>query len=221
MTAGCARTPLINAPMFKRLSLPGLSLALALLCGTASAQTLLDEWATVSAPAAPALKAATPDPRTTALLMLDFQSANCGRRPRCVASVPKVKVLLEQARAKGMAVIHAIIPNSTTADILPQVAPLAGEPFVQSGANKFIRTDLEKLLTARGIKTIIVVGTAAHGAVLNTGAHAALLGMDVIVPIDGMSSDSAYPEQYVTWHFANGPGLGPRSTITRLDMIKF
>ena len=40
----------------------------------------------VKAPAAPALKPVTVDPKTTALLMLDFMKQNCGKRPRCVAS---------------------------------------------------------------------------------------------------------------------------------------
>ena len=46
------------------------------------AANIVDEWASVKAPAAPALKPVTVDPKTTALLMLDFMKRElrqCGR----------------------------------------------------------------------------------------------------------------------------------------------
>jgi nicotinamidase-related amidase len=187
---------------------------------TAQAADVVNEWASVKTPAPPELKPVTADPKTTALLMLDFMNQNCGRRPRCVESVPAVKALLTEARAKGAPVIYSIINNTTTADVIKDVAPNANEPFVQAGPNKFIRTDLEKILKDKGVQTVIVVGTAAHGAVLNTGSYAALLGMNVIVPVDGMSAD-AYAEQYTAWHMANAPSVGPKTTLTRLNQIKF
>ena len=53
----------------------------------------------MKAPPAPALKPVTVDPKTTALLMLDFMNQNCGKRPRCLASIPAMKKLLADARA--------------------------------------------------------------------------------------------------------------------------
>ena len=38
----------------------------------ASAQTIIEEWQNVKVPPAPELKAVTVDPKTTALLMMDF-----------------------------------------------------------------------------------------------------------------------------------------------------
>ena len=64
----------------------GLVAGLGLAASAASAQTIIDEWATVTAPPAPALKPVTLDPKTTALLMLDFVAPNCTQRPRCMAS---------------------------------------------------------------------------------------------------------------------------------------
>ena len=52
---------------------------------SARAANIIDEWASVKAPPAPALKPVTVDPKTTALLMLDFLPPNCGVRPRCMA----------------------------------------------------------------------------------------------------------------------------------------
>src|SRR6516165_6185801 len=68
---------------------------------TAVAQTIVDKWTSVPAPPSPQLKPVTVDPKTTALLMLDFMKQNCGKRPACVASLPAMKKLLLAARSKG------------------------------------------------------------------------------------------------------------------------
>jgi nicotinamidase-related amidase len=185
------------------------------------AQTIVDEWAAVKPPPPPELKAVSIDPKTTALLLLDFAKQNCGQRPRCLASLPKVQKFAADARAKQVFVVHSLFGQVTPADLLVEVAPGGKEPVVRSGANKFLGTDLDKILKEHGIATVIVTGTAAHGAVLNTASMAALTGFKVVVPVDAMSSDP-YSEQYTAWHLANAPGgIGPNVTLTRLDMIKF
>lgn len=198
-----------------------LVLVLSFAAAPACAQTIVDEWGDVKAPAAPELKAVKVDPATTALLMLDFVNPNCPRRPRCMASLSKVKGLLSAARAKAVPVIHSFTTNTTAADVMPDVAVAPGEPTVAASVNKFHGTALEKILKDKGVKTVIVVGTAAEGAVLNTATHAAILGMSVIVPVDGMSSGSPYPEQYTAWHLLNAPGVGPKTTLTKIDGITF
>ena len=165
------------------------------------ADNIVQEWSRVNTPPPPELKSVTVDPRTTALLMLDFMNQSCGQRPRCVASLPAVQKFL--------------------ADIRSEVAAAPNEPWVQSGPDKFMRTDLEKILKDRGIETVIAMGTAAHGAVLFTASGAALRGMRVIVPVDGMSAEPAYPEQYTAWHLANAPAVGARTTLTQFNMIRF
>ncbi|OGA54593.1 MAG: hypothetical protein A3F74_22380 [Betaproteobacteria bacterium RIFCSPLOWO2_12_FULL_62_58] len=182
-------------------------------------QTIVDEWASVKAPPPPELKSVPiGNPQETALLMLDFLKQNCPPRPRCLASLPKVQRLLTQARGKGIHVVHSLAGQSVT-DILPEVAARAGEPVVSSGPDKYLNTDLEKILKEKGIKTVIVVGTAAEGAVLNTASQSALRGFKVIVPVDGMSSVTTYAEQYTAWHLANSPRIGAQVTLTRTDLI--
>ncbi len=186
-------------------------------------QTIIDEWAAIKTPPAPELKPVTVDPETTALLLLDFvkQACNMQRRPRCVASLPATKKFLAEARAHHMLVVYSYVNSGTLADTLPEVAPKGGEPAVHSGADKFLNTDLEKILKDHGIKTVIVIGTAAHGAVLHTGDEAALRGFNVIVPVDGMSGDNPFIELYVAYNFTRAPGVSPKSTLTRYGLIKF
>ena len=187
----------------------------------AFAQTIIDEWANVPRPPAPELKSVQVDTKTTALLMLDFMNRNCGKRPSCLASIPAVKKLLEQARAKKMAVVYTLISKTTTADVISDVAPVAGEPWVLSGPDKFVRTDLEKILKDRGIKTVIAVGTSANGAVLYTASGAAFRGMNVIVPVDGMSSSTKYADLATAAVLTSAPTVSARVTLTRIDMITF
>jgi len=185
--------------------------------------TIVDEWATVEAPPPPELRAVVVDPRATALLILDIQSQNCNpeRRPRCVASVPPIKGLLTKARAREVPVVHSLTRRANTSDIIEEVAPLKGEPVVESGVDKFFGTDLEKILREKGIKTVILVGTSAHGAVLHTATAAALREFRVVVPVDGVSAGELYAEQYTAWHLVNAPGTRRQVTLTRTDLVEF
>ncbi len=203
--------------------------AIGLLGASATQATVIDDWNTIKVPPAPVLKPVTVDKSDTALLLLDFNGAqdpskgpcNTRNKPRCIASLPKVEKLMEEARKSDLPVIYSITGGASKADIADVLAPDPDDPIVQSGANKFINTDLEKILNERHIRTVIVTGTASEGAVLNTAAYAALKGMNVILPVDGMSSADPYAEQYVAWHFANAPGVSAKTVLTDIDEIKF
>lgn len=195
----------------------------------AGAETIIDEWTSIKAPPAPTLKPVTVDTKTTALLLLDFNGAqdpskgpcNSKTKPRCLASLPRLQALLQRARDSHTYVVYSVGGSGTAADIATAIAPLAGDPVVKSGPDKFIGTDLAKLLDARGIKTVIVAGTAAEGAVLDTATDAALHGMNIVIPVDGMSSTDPYAEQYVAWHLVNAPGVSTRTTLTESTQITF
>jgi nicotinamidase-related amidase len=189
------------------------------------AETVIDEWAGVRLPPAPTLKPVTLVGNETAILAMDFTTQTCTpqRRLRCANQVPQVARLLSEARRKGAFIVYSVaLPGSTAADILKEVTPAAGEPVLPSlGPDKFINSDLDKMLKERGIKTVVAIGTQAHTSVLHTGAAAALRGYKVVVPVDGMSGDDAWPEAYTAWHLANAARIGPQVTLTRMDMIKF
>jgi nicotinamidase-related amidase len=188
------------------------------------AETVIDEWAGVRLPPAPALKPVTLVGNETAILAMDFTTQTCTpqRRLRCANQVPQVARLLSEARLKGAFIVYSVaLPGSTAADILKEVTPAAGEPVLPPlGPDKFINSDLDRMLKERGIKTVVAIGTQAHTSVLHTGAAAALRGYKVVAPVDGMSGDDAWPEAYTAWHLANAARIGPQVTLTRMDMIK-
>lgn len=205
----------------RRLPIAALALVVVSTMPLAHAQTIIDEWATVKVPPAPELKPVKVDAKETALLLLDFTKQNCSPRPRCVASLPKVQRLLEQARKANLTVIYSLAPNQQIGDVLPEVAPRGGEASVMSGPDKFLNTELDKLLKDKAIKTVIVTGTSAEGAVLNTAAAAALRGYRVVAPVDGASSANPFGEQYTAWHLVNAPRIGAQVTLTKIEMVGF
>jgi nicotinamidase-related amidase len=199
------------------------AIALATLALPAHAGDIIQDWANVKAPPPLEVKPATVDAKTTALLLLDFQKPNCPNRPRCIASLPAAKKLLDEARAKNVLVVYTTSGMANADAILQELAPTSGESLVRaSSVDKFTNTDLEKILKAKGIQTVIVSGTAAHGAVFYVGSYAAVKGFKVLVPVDLMSSEDLYYEQATAWLLAKGTGgIGPKVTLTRASMIKF
>ena len=189
----------------------------------AGATDVIAEWATIQVPPAPTLKPVTVDPKSTALLLLDFMTENCGQRPRCVAAVPTVKTLHDRARAASLLVAYTLPGDGKIID--EGIAPREGEIVDQrpGGPDKFFGDDLDQRLKAHGIKTVIVCGTSAQGVGLGTGTAAAQRGYYVIYPVDCLLSESAFREAYAAWHMAGGgpPVTTKWVTVTRSDMITF
>jgi nicotinamidase-related amidase len=208
-----------------RLSLAAVALAALFAAGPVQAQTVIDDWNQVKLPPPPQLKPVTLDPKTTALLVMDFTVQTCTpeRRKRCADSVPKVKKFVEEARAKGALIIYSVaVPGSVPGDVLKDLAPAAGEQVLPPlGPDKFINSDLEKTLKDKGITTVVAMGTQAQTSVLHTGGEAALRGFKVIVPVDAMSADDLFPEAYTAWHLSTAARISNQTTLTRLDMIGF
>lgn len=187
----------------------------------ALAGTIVEEWNTVQPPPAVELKTVTVSPKNTAFLVLDIEERTCNTqaRPRCVESAPRIGAFLAKVRAAGMPVVHSLTSKGTPETILPEAKPLPAEPIVQSSVDKFFNTELEAILKKLDVENVIIVGTTAEGAVLHTATGASMRGMNVIVPVDGMSAGTLYAEQYTAWHLLNAPGTRSRASLTRLDMI--
>ena len=189
--------------------------------------TVIDEWQSAKAPAAPKITPVTINPAKTALFLLDFLSEVCTpeKRPRAAAALPKLQGLLQEARKRGMTVVHTTTSASTVplgSDLADAIKPIAGEPVYKAPFNKFYDNDLEQYLRKRGIDTVIVTGTSPNGCVLFTVAGAILLGFNVLVPVDGMPAATLYQEQFVAWQIANGPGgFSRQAKLTAIDAIGF
>jgi len=218
---------MLNMPTLLRRAATVAGVLMIAFAASASAADILDDWATVKPPPRPELKPVTLEGSTTALLILDMMKAGCGARPRCVATIPNVKRLHDAARAAGVMVWYSLVGSNgmaTPADVIdPGFMPRDGEWERQGGPDKFLGSNLEEKLKARGIKTVIVCGTSFQGVGIGTGSASAQRGYKVIVPIDCLSSEDPYMEQYAAWHlFKGGPAVvTSQVTLTRSAMVKF
>ena len=185
--------------------------------------TVIDIWNDIEPPSAPQLQPVEINPKSSALLVLDLQNGNCNleRRPRCVNSLTGIQELIGRARSKNIPVVYSLTSKATANDIRKEVLPLPKEPIVKSSVDKFYGTELEGILQEAGVGTVVMVGTAAEGAILHTATGAALRGYNVVVPVDGFSSSNVYAEQYTAWHLVNAHGPKKRTTLTRMGIISF
>jgi nicotinamidase-related amidase len=202
-----------------------LALTAALLPGVLPA--VATEATAQALPTIPAPAPVTLDPATTAFLVLDLNSAVCAPRPSCQATLPAVAAFLDRARQANVFVVHSSTPGATT---LPEVAPRPDEPTVVGRADKFFNTQLDDLLRNRGIRTAVIVGTVANGAVLYTSFGANLRGSTVVVAEDGISAPDDFVVLLTRHQLLNQPGFSnPENeplregavTLSRTDLISF
>lgn len=115
-------------------------------------------------------------------------------------------------------------------EVHPDLGRREDEPTVKTSANKFFRTDLEERLRGRRITHVVVLGTAANGAVLYTSFAACARGLTVVVPEDAISSRTPLATQLARWRLLNQPGFANEQnaplrseavTFSRTDLIAF
>jgi hypothetical protein len=138
------------------------------------------------------------DTRSAALLVMDYQVDSLTRSMTAAQfadAIARVPDLIAMARDVGMMVIHVIVAfrpghpeisprnfgfsalkangmrvaGSEGAAIHPAAAAREGEPIVvKHRVSPFVGTDLETLLRANGIDTLVLAGVQTSGVVLST-----------------------------------------------------
>ncbi len=181
---------------------------------------------TAITPTLPAPVAVQLDPKTTAYLVLDVTSTICEPRKSCMATLSAVASLLKKARDAQVFVAYSDTPGTST--II--VGPAANEPKVTGRADKFFGTKLDDLLKEKGIKTVVIVGYVANGAVLYTAFGANIRGYTVVVAEDGTGAEDPFALLLTRYQLLNEPGFNNptnaplvegRVTLSRSDLITF
>jgi nicotinamidase-related amidase len=219
-----------NMMLFRTVLITG-SLALASVGAIAQqAPAANKQMQTVQMPATPNPARVTLDPKTTALIVLDFVEDICNPQPSCTGKMlPAMTPFLAQARKAGLPVIYGTRERNMT-KWLKEVAPTVSDIRIMSMAqDRFFRTDLDKELKARGVKTVILAGWKISGSVTYTSVGAMAHDYTVVIPMDTTSAGSDY-ETIIGFYnvlnsgnanLANQP-LKPGSvTLSRSDMISF
>jgi len=169
---------------------------------TASASPQVSTTSAPQAPAVPTLPATAPvslDPKTTAVLVLDY--VFCYRMTGCNATLPAIQTLLTSARSAGVPIIY------TKAPVPKEIANQTGDTVITNdiGPEKFLNTSLASILQSKGIKTVVVMGIAANGALLYTAQEACVRHYTVVVPLDTVIG-SIFVQAYVPYQLLSGPG---------------
>jgi nicotinamidase-related amidase len=152
------------------------------------------------------------DPKTSALLVMDFHATVVdmvvtGKE----ALLARTATLIEAARKSGMEVFYIVVgfrpgypevsprnqsfgalresgrfaAGSPGTEIHPAVAPRPGEVIVtKHRVSAFAGTDLDMILRANGIETLVLTGIATSGVVLSTIRHAADADYKLVVVQD-------------------------------------
>ena len=213
--------------LFRTVLMGGLAVALS--CGVAEAQPA-PKMITLQMPATPDPARVTLDPKTTALIVLDYVEDICAKQPSCKDQMlPAMIPFLARVRKAGLTVAYGTREQNWT-HWLKEVAPAAGDiKVINTAQDRFYNTDLDKTLKAKGIRTLIMVGWKVSGSVTYTSVGAMARDYTVVVPMDTTSAGSGY-ETIIgfynvlnsgTANLANEP-LKPRSvTLSRTDMITF
>jgi nicotinamidase-related amidase len=157
------------------------------------------------------------DPTTSALLVMDFQTAIVegpavhGDAVDKRALLTRTAVLIETVRKAGIRIIYVVvgfrpgypeasprnksfstirdagrfIEGSAGTEVHPAVAPKPGDVIVtKHRVSAFFGTDLDMVLRANGIETLVLAGIATSGVVLSTIRHAADADYRLVVVSD-------------------------------------
>jgi nicotinamidase-related amidase len=151
-------------------------------------------------------------PDNTALLLMDLQVFVVeGFGANVNELISRTTTLLKAARAAGVMVIHVmatfrpgypeVSPHNLTfgrvktmgrltigdpsTEIHPRLTPIAGEPVVQKRrVSGFVGTELDMILRANGMDTLVLAGISTQGVVLSTQRHASDADYRVIIAHD-------------------------------------
>ena len=108
--------------------------------------------------------------------------------------------IISSARAKSELLIHVrhefatpdapvFVPGSDGVQIIPAVAPIAGEPVVlKNYPNSFRDTGLKQMLDEQGVTELVVIGAMSHMCVEATTRAAADFGYPVTVVHDACAT---------------------------------
>ena len=120
--------------------------------------------------------------------------------------IPRIAELLDRARDRGWVVCYAndahlpgdpeekiwgqhAMAGTAGAQVIARLAPHATDvEFPKRYYSSFYETGLGGYLRQRGIDTVIIVGQHTHMCVRHTSADAFNLGLEIIVPTDGVEA---------------------------------
>ncbi|HWF55396.1 MAG TPA: cysteine hydrolase [Solirubrobacteraceae bacterium] len=167
------------------------------------------------------------DPRTSALLVMDYQHGIVAQLPDAEELVERAASVIAFARERGMQIGYVRVAfTGADAEAMPDTSPMAamvksrldelhadapttaihdavaprdGDIIVRkTRVGPFLTTDLDQQLRGNGIDTVILAGISTSGVVLSTVRDAADRDYRVIVLADGCADPDAEVHTFLT-----------------------
>jgi len=145
-------------------------------------------------------------PRETAIIVTDMLNdfiTGALKCERAQSIVPNIKAVLDAARSVGAAVVYSTDAHSPDdhelkvawrphamagtegARVIPELAPQPGEHISpKTSYSAFYGTDLEHVLSDRGITTLVLTGVLTNCCIQYIAGEAFVRGYRIIVPPD-------------------------------------
>jgi nicotinamidase-related amidase len=162
----------------------------------------------------------------TSLLMADFHADTMGMNPMVQErhTFEQAREVLDAAREAGVLVIYIVVnfrsgypeisdrnktfsqrkisgppPAPDPASLIhPSVSPRPEEPIiVKHRVNAFFGTDLDMILRAQDINTLLLMGHASSGVILSTVRYAADADYQIVVVEDGCADRDLEVHQFL------------------------
>jgi len=162
-----------------------------------------------------------------AVIVVDMQRDNMGKF--CQGVIPKIKLLIQKAREKGIPIIFACdsrypgdflftrlglrphaIRGTEGAKVIDELDPRPTDFIVEKRMlSGFFQSDLDFTLRQMGSKILFVTGQATGGCVLKTVMDAFEFGYEVVVPADCCASPSVEDHEWALQYFKRRNMLKP------------
>jgi nicotinamidase-related amidase len=166
------------------------------------------------------------DPKTTALLVLDLNARCENPEEPCYKLIEPVAKFLSRARQANMFIVYTVADRYKDTPEARMPHPFNQQPdepvIFPPAFDKFYSGELQPMLQARGIKTVIVCGASSNQAVMYTATAAARpFGYDAVIPVDGLIARGDYEHEFTLHQFTILPGgAAQKFKITQFDKIK-
>lgn len=132
----------------------------------------------------------------TALLVIDVQNSVVAEAHERDAVVSTIASLVEQARTADVPVVwvqhsdEGLVHGSDGWQIVPELVPTDDEPRIEKHyGDSFEATDLEDVLAARGVGSLVVVGAQTDQCVRSTLHGAFVRGYDALLVSDAHTTE--------------------------------
>ena len=176
---------------------------------------------------------------TVALLIIDVQQALCSGDNASYdveGVIQRINHVSRKARVEGAPVVviqhethGAEMDHGTEAWQLPSALDVeSSDVFMRKTASDaFLRTDLQEILEARGVKRLVICGLHSEFCIDSTTRRAMALGYPVTLVSDGHSTvdNGVLTAAQITAHhnkaLSSMESFGPRTTLVPAAVVSF